>query len=426
VPVVKNQEVPKARRDDWDSEQPGLVKRVSPTSKVWYVVYRFKGRKRRLKVGDTKTWPVRRARVRAKELLQMLPGTDPAELQDQEDGDVPTVEELVEAFITDQAEDWRPATRAGWERFLRVEVIPGLGAKADPATVEAADVHRFIRRIERGVPGKRKPAPVSAKRCYEVTRRLFAWAADPTCWKPAIPNPLQATLPFERGKRSGRRKAKPHVLPFTNEQLRGIFAAAKGQRGEHLLELIALCGTRDFETRSAEWSEFDLERNVWTIPPSKSKTGDTHGKPHVVPLSSGVLRVLAGVREDNLKAGMGRSRYLFPAVVWRLHGTKRKLDRTAKLTFMDKANKLARDVKAAAGIEDRGLLHRFRHTLSTRLAEHGTDARVIEHVLGHVVPGIRGVYDHAEMLPQRRKALEWWSAELDRITKALDSAARDA
>jgi hypothetical protein len=29
--------------------------------------------------------------------------------------------------------------------------------------------------------------------------------------------------------------------------------------------------------------------------------------------------------------------------------------------------------------------------------------------------GIVGTYDHAELLPQRREALQWWSEELARI-----------
>jgi len=93
---------------------------------------------------------------------------------------------------------------------------------------------------------------------------------------------------------------------------------------------------------------------------------------------------------------------------------------------MDKPSKASAAVKAAAGITDRGLLHRFRDTLKTRLSEHGVDGRVSEHVLGHVVPGIAGVYDHAELLPQRREALSWWDKELDRILKPKADSRRPA
>jgi hypothetical protein len=82
---------------------------------------------------------------------------------------------------------------------------------------------------------------------------------------------------------------------------------------------------------------------------------------------------------------------------------------------MEKPNKSSATVKEAVGIMDRGLLHRFRDTLKTRLSEHGVDGRVSEHILGHVVPGIAGVYDHAELFPQYKEALAWWDIELDRI-----------
>ena len=60
---------------------------------------------------------------------------------------------------------------------------------------------------------------------------------------------------------------------------------------------------------------------------------------------------------------------------------------------------------AAAGITDRGLLHRLgRHTVKTRMSENGIDDRVSEHVLGHVVPDVGGIYNHAQMMPQRREA----------------------
>ena len=89
---------------------------------------------------------------------------------------------------------------------------------------------------------------------------------------------------------------------------------------------------------------------------------------------------------------------------------------------MGKPNKASEAVKNAAGITDRGLLHRFRDTLKTRLSEHGVDGRVSEHILGHVVPGIVGVYDHAELLPQQKEALTWWDGELGRIPKAKADA----
>jgi hypothetical protein len=39
------------------------------------------------------------------------------------------------------------------------------------------------------------------------------------------------------------------------------------------------------------------------------------------------------------------------------------------------------------------------------------------------VPGIAGTYDHAEMLPQRREALQWWKIRSPRRRRSTQSAA---
>jgi hypothetical protein len=121
------------------------------------------------------------------------------------------------------------------------------------------------------------------------------------------------------------------------------------------------------------------------------------------------------MREVSLAAGYRDSAWVFPAAttsceVCGLDG------------HVDKANKASALVKKGAGITDRGLLHRLRDTIKTRMSEHNIPERVSEHVLGHVVPGIAGVYDHADMLPQRREALQWWDGELDRILRKKRAA----
>ena len=57
--------------------------------------------------------------------------------------------------------------------------------------------------------------------------------------------------------------------------------------------------------------------------------------------------------------------------------------------------------------------HGFRHTLSTILHEQGFDSTWIEIQLAHVDKNsIRGTYNHAQYLEQRRQMLEWYSKKL--------------
>lgn len=139
-------------------------------------------------------------------------------------------------------------------------------------------------------------------------------------------------------------------------------------------------------------------RKLWTIATRQA----TAGAPHVVPLSTGALAVLARVKEANLATGYRGIECVFPAPNvsdCEVGGADGHLDKDAKATAR---------IKRAAGVDGRGVLHRMRDTFKTRASERGIGGRVPEAVLAHVPPGIVGTHDHAELLPRRREALEWW------------------
>jgi integrase len=87
--------------------------------------------------------------------------------------------------------------------------------------------------------------------------------------------------------------------------LRSIAAYEGSPETVAALELLALTFVRPGELRSAEWSEFDLDRAVWSIPGEKMKMR----RPHRVPLSPRIATVLR-----DLHAITGKGRYLFPSV----------------------------------------------------------------------------------------------------------------
>jgi integrase len=319
--------------------------------------------------------------------------------------------DVCDLFVKEQSADWRPSTRKGWVRYIEKEIKPALGDLL-PAAITGDDVRGMIDAIRLGIPDgsgaegerkwKRKPAPVSARRCFEVIRRLCAWAV----WKKYIPvSPCEQAKPFER-KKSGKRKAAK-AKPYTDDQIKAIFAASKGTEVELLIDLVARTGVRSHESRAARFDAFDVPRKLWRVPPEMHKVGDQTGVPHLVPLTKGVLRVLKTIKEAQSDDS---PTWLFPAPTT-------NCEVCGQDGHMDKPNKAYSAVKAGAGIADRGLLHRFRDTIKTRMSEHGISERVSEHILGHVVPGIAGTYDHAEMLTQRREALTWWDGELDRVLK---------
>ncbi len=71
------------------------------------------------------------------------------------------------------------------------------------------------------------------------------------------------------------------------------------------LELLALTFVRPGELRSAEWSEFDLEGALWSIPAEKMKMR----RPHRVPLAPRAVTILRELHVIN-----GKGRFLFPSL----------------------------------------------------------------------------------------------------------------
>jgi integrase len=58
-------------------------------------------------------------------------------------------------------------------------------------------------------------------------------------------------------------------------------------------------------------------------------------------------------------------------------------------------------------------LHDFRRTGSTLLHENGYASDVIEKALGHTVGGVKGIYNKATYIEQRREMLQFWANYLD-------------
>jgi integrase len=58
--------------------------------------------------------------------------------------------------------------------------------------------------------------------------------------------------------------------------------------------------------------------------------------------------------------------------------------------------------------------HGFRHMASTLLNEQGVWSRdAIERQLSHKEPGVAGVYNKAELMPERRRMMQAWADYLD-------------
>ncbi|MCR4818058.1 MAG: tyrosine-type recombinase/integrase [Fretibacterium sp.] len=146
---------------------------------------------------------------------------------------------------------------------------------------------------------------------------------------------------------------------------------------------------RPGEVRSAEWSE--IRGDLWDIPAGKMKMK----RRHLVPLSTQAQAVL-----DELRPITGKGRFLFPS------------PRNDGRCMSENGVRVA--LRAMGFGKDQITPHGFRSMLSTIANENGWNRDVIERQLAHVeTNAVRGAYNHAEYLPERRRLMQWWGDYLD-------------
>lgn len=165
------------------------------------------------------------------------------------------------------------------------------------------------------------------------------------------------------------------------------------------LRFLVLTFPRPGELRFLEWSEVDFDNKLIRLPAEKMKMK----RPHLIPLSSQVIAILRAQQEFT-----GKGIYVFPSPR-NYTGTKVMSD-AALVVAMRGMGYEQSEVSA----------HGFRHTASTMLNESGLwSADAIERQLAHVERNkIRGTYNMAEYLDERRLMMQWWADKVDGLVVA--------
>ena len=157
------------------------------------------------------------------------------------------------------------------------------------------------------------------------------------------------------------------------------------------LKLMALLYTRPGELRLALWEEFDLEREIWTIPASRTKMR----REHVKPLPALAVKILEELRRET-----GSNYRVFPSSIAR--------DKPISENTMNQALR-------RMGFEaDQHTSHGFRASASSLLNESGLwNEDAIEAELSHVgADQIRRAYHRAAYWEERVRMADWWAAQV--------------
>jgi integrase len=139
---------------------------------------------------------------------------------------------------------------------------------------------------------------------------------------------------------------------------------------------------RTSEAINAEWSEFDLDTKLWTVPGERMKAG----RDHRVPLCDRTIQILKSIPRERGSA------FVFPGA-----GAGKPLSNMAMLELL-------------RGMRTGLTVHGFRSSFRDWAAEATNFPRELaEAALGHVLADkTEAAYQRGDLLEKRRKLMQAW------------------
>lgn len=354
----------------------GLLMFVSPSGgKLWRMRYRFDGKEKLLSFGaypEIKLADARALRDKAKRALAegRDPGANAKAALSAPAGD--TFEAVAREWIKAQALAWSPAHSARvLSRFER-DAFPAIGSTA-VAEVTAPQILAMLRPVE-------DRAPDIAGRIRMTTGAIMRYAiATGRASRDPAADLRGALKPLPRVKHMARIEAG-ELSSFLQKLSR-----YDGEKQTRLaIEFVIHTFVRTNELRFGKWAEIDGE--IWRIPGARMKMG----RDHIVPLTPQSLAILA-----QLKVIAADSEWIVPG-----GRTGKPISENTMIFGMYRL-----------GYHGRATVHGFRGLASTVLNESGLwSVDAIEKQLAHEPTNkVRSAYNAAQLLPERKRMLEWWS-----------------
>jgi integrase len=364
----------KARADEpqtdyFDAQCSGLALRVSAWGrKVWTLHYTHGGKRRRLTLGAYPSISLWAARTRAEETkTATAEGTDPSIIVNE------TLREICERYMKREGGKLRSA---GWRQgVLDRHVYPALGARPI-AEIRRSEIVRLLDGIEEG------SGAAMATQTLALIRKVMNWHAMRS-------DDFLSPVVRGMGRTKPNEQARDRVL--SDGELRAIWKVQGGMFADYVRFLVLTAARRN-EVAGMSWAE--LQGSDWTLPAARNKTGVEL----VRPLSRAAQAILTRLP----KAG---------EFVWSPNGSGKALASFShhKATF-DKAS----GTKGWA-------LHDLRRTARSLMSRAGIPSDHAERCLGHVIGGVRGVYDRHEYHAEKQQAFEALAALIERIVSGTQA-----
>ena len=369
--LVKSLKAPKQGNViEYDGEIPGFGVRITANGAISFVLnYRIDGRERRYTMGRYPELSADSARAEAKDLrYQIHKGQDPLG-QRQELRNEPLVSDLAQQYLEVYAQkNKRPSSIRNDRQMLQGIILPRLKHLRVRA-VERRDIERLH--------GSLKHIPYRANRVLALLSKMFNLSV---AWNWREDNPARGIERYQEDKRE---------VWLSIRQLRDLeaaLAAYPDPEAADALRLLVVTGAREGEVLNAEWSQFDLDRGIWTKPSHHTKQKKTEH----VPLSRAALSILAAMRRRS------KADYLFPGKRGARVTIRRPWIQVLKLANLAEPYELKGKRRRIIRYRPMLRIHDLRHTFASHLVSSGESLHKVGRLLGHTSPQTTARYAHVD------------------------------
>lgn len=205
-----------------------------------------------------------------------------------------------------------------------------------------------------------KQSPASADHCIKLMRRALNLAVQ---WEFIEKNVLKGIKLFMVDN-----QVENYLDEMQLEQLLHVLRTDRNRTVCLILMFLLSTGARLNEGLTATWKNINIERGMWKVEASLSKSK----KPRSIPLNDSALWVLEQLESQ------GQSQYLFPSPV-----TGKPYTAITRAWYR---------LRKKAGVNIR--IHDLRHTFASFLVSRGRSLFEVQQILGHSDPKVTMRYAH--------------------------------
>jgi integrase len=371
----------------------GMFLLVKPNGgKYWQLKYRYNGKEKLISLGVFPKTSLKEARNKRAEVKKLLSEKiDPsAERKMSKQQLALNHENNFKAIAVEwhelQKDKWTPKHAKTVLTRLEKDTFPALGDRPIK-DITAQEILAMLKKIEA------RGAIDLAHRAQQTAGQILRYAISTGRAQIDVTINLRGALKTQKKKSHAYLKADE--LPTFLAKLDEYDTGYDGDKQTQIAtKLLLLTFVRTGELRGAKWSEINFEEAEWRIPPERMKMRELH----IVPLSKQALSLFEEMRHLS-----GNYEHVFP-------------NRSKPMQVMSENTILFSLYRM--GYRSRTTAHGFRATASTILNEKGFNKDHVEVQLSHGERDqVRGSYNHALYLDQRKVMMQWWADYLDGVRK---------